>query len=130
MQQTGHAEHVARRAFIKKAAISAALAVPAIESLTKSDILVKSALASTVQTWTVTATYSPPNGGTVMPLTQQVANGADALGIVIFPAGPVYSIVTITDNGNPVTVTNPAGMTYAITNVTQNHAVVVHFGAG
>ena len=47
MPPSGYAGHVARRSFIKKAALGAVLAVPAIESLTKSDILVKSALAAT-----------------------------------------------------------------------------------
>ena len=56
-QEVSHAKRVARRAFIKKVAAGAVLAVPAIESLTKSDILVKSALAATVQTWTITTTF-------------------------------------------------------------------------
>ncbi len=53
-QPPSHAEHVARRAFIKHAALGAVLAAPAIESVTKSDLLVKSALAATGQTWTIT----------------------------------------------------------------------------
>ena len=36
-----------RRSFIKKAVAGAVLAAPGIESLTKSDVLVKSALAQT-----------------------------------------------------------------------------------
>jgi len=41
-----NAKRVARRTFIKKAALGAAFAIPALESLTKKDILVKSALAA------------------------------------------------------------------------------------
>lgn len=46
-QQRSHAERVARRAFIKRAALSAVGAVPAMETLTRSDLLVRSALAAT-----------------------------------------------------------------------------------
>jgi len=56
-QQSGHAEHVARRAFIKKAAVGAALAVPVIESFTASDMLAKAATAASGLTWTITTTF-------------------------------------------------------------------------
>jgi len=128
-QQSNHAEHVARRAFIKKAAVSAALAVPAIESLTKSDILVKSALAASVS-WTVTASRDPLSvgPGTVTPATQLVANGANAQGIVITPDTTSGGwIGHIHDNGIDQIVTNVLGMTYQINNVTTNHNVIVFF---
>ena len=77
-QQLSHADHVARRAFIKKAAIGAAFAVPAMETFTKSDILVKSALAASGPVWTVTAEiFSGP--GNVSPASQKVANGGSAV---------------------------------------------------
>jgi hypothetical protein len=56
-QPPGHAEHVARRAFIKKAAVGAALAVPVIESFTASDMLAKAATASSGLNWTITTTF-------------------------------------------------------------------------
>ena len=72
LEAINHAEHVARRAFIKKAAVGAVFALPAIESLTKSDILVKSALAASAPTVDVTGHWTgPATGGTVdMTLTQ------------------------------------------------------------
>jgi hypothetical protein len=77
-QQSSHADHVARRAFIKKAAIGAAFAIPAMETFTKSDILVKSALAASGPVWTVTAeVYSGP--GNVSPASQKVADGGSAI---------------------------------------------------
>ncbi len=56
-RQPSHAEHVARRAFIKKAAAGAALAVPVIESFTASSMLAKAATASSGLTWTITTTF-------------------------------------------------------------------------
>ena len=77
-QQLSHADHVARRAFIKKAAIGAAFAIPAMETFTKSDILVKSALAASGPVWTVTAeVFSGP--GNVSPPSQKVHDGGTAV---------------------------------------------------
>ena len=45
-QPARHAKRVARRVFIKKAALGAVFAVPVLESLTKKDILIRSALAA------------------------------------------------------------------------------------
>ena len=56
-QQPSHAEHVARRAFIKKAAVGAALAVPVLESFTASSMLAKAATASSGLTWKITTTF-------------------------------------------------------------------------
>jgi hypothetical protein len=121
-----------RRAFIKKAALGAALAVPAIESLTKSDILVKSALAATVPTWTARASQDPGSSGSgsITPGIQQVVNGTNAQGIVITPTDINRMwILTITDNGISQPVTNQWGMTYQLNNVTTDHNVVVFFFA-
>ena len=52
--QSSHAEQVARRAFIRKAAVGAVLAMPAVESWTKASMLAKATLVSTGITWTIT----------------------------------------------------------------------------
>ena len=49
-----HARQVARRAFIRKTAVGAVLAMPAVESLTKASMLAKATLVSTGITWTIT----------------------------------------------------------------------------
>jgi hypothetical protein len=123
-QSSSHAEHVARRAFIKKAAVGAAFAVPVLESLTKSDVLVKSALAATVPTWTITASlYSGSLGnGTVSPASQTVANGGSAI-ITVTPAGQDPWVAYRIDGGGFIP-TNPSqthGGTYTFTNVQANH---------
>jgi hypothetical protein len=53
-QPVSHAEGVARRTFIRKAVVGAALAVPLIESFTASNMLAKAATAASGQTWTIT----------------------------------------------------------------------------
>jgi len=53
-QQPNHAEHVARRAFFRKTAMGAVIAMPAIESLTKASMLAKAGTAATGITWTIT----------------------------------------------------------------------------
>jgi hypothetical protein len=53
-QPSSHADQVVRRAFIKKAAVGTALAVPLIESFTASNMLAKAATAASGQTWTIT----------------------------------------------------------------------------
>ena len=53
-KQADQSAGMGRRTFIKNAAIGTVLAVPVIESVTKSDILVKSALADSAPTWTIT----------------------------------------------------------------------------
>jgi hypothetical protein len=133
-QQPSHVERIARRAFIKRAVAGAALAVPAIESFTKSDILVKSALASTAPLWTITASVVPPNNflgsGTALPAIQTVINGGNAT-ITMMPATGVWISYYI-DNGvlTPTTSAQQLAGTYTFTNVTANHNITVEFSRG
>ncbi len=115
---------VARRKFLKRAVVGAVLAAPVITSLTKSDILVKSALAASTpepQYFTVfvtieriedgTGTIDPagaeikvPKGGsrmfTVTPASGSYIQQLDQDGP---NTGPFYTTqyVTFTDNGSP-----------------------------
>ena len=116
VQQAGHAGRVARRAFMKKAAIGAALAVPAIESLTKSDILVKSALAATVPI-NVTGTwngemYISGNPWSTLPGVQLTQTGSAISGLAsTFP-------ITGTINGaNIVFSWNVGVVLYTLTGI-------------
>ena len=52
--QSNHIEDVARRAFIRKTAVGAVLAMPAVESMTKASMLAKAGTAATGITWTIT----------------------------------------------------------------------------
>jgi len=62
----GNTDQLARRSFVKKAAVAAAFAAPILESMTKSDLLVKSAQAQTYRSFVVgvlptpTPTATPP----------------------------------------------------------------------
>jgi hypothetical protein len=130
-RQPSHAEHVARRAFIKKAALGAAFAVPAIESLTNSDMLIKSALAATVPSWTITVSVNPAGQGTgtALPVTQTVPHGGNAI-ITVTPSDASFWTDYQIDGNVPVH--NPPaqlnGGTIPFTNVTANHVVLVWFG--
>ena len=135
-QSASHAESVARRAFIKKAALSAVFAVPALESLTKSDLLVKSALAATVKTWTVTATVStrPTDEGlgTVSPASQTVVDGGSAT-VTIQPATtpPSFWGAYSLDGGTSwIPPSYPEWLTGSITftNVHNDIHIIVAFG--
>ncbi len=64
--------------------------------------------------------------GTVAPASQVVLNGLDAAPTSITP-DPGWHIAGVTDNGDAVTVTDPAGMDYGISGVTGNHAVAATF---
>ena len=76
-----------------------------------------------------TVTASVLSGqGSVHPATQQVNQGEDASVAITPDAG--WHIDSITDNGQPVPVTDPAGMTYTIFAVDQDHAVSVAFQSG
>ena len=97
-QQPSHAERVARRAFIKKAAVGAAFAVPVLESITKSDLLLRSALAATaplnsaqVPTRTITTSVYPlsEGTGTVLAIPQTVVNGGN-VSVTVTPTGASY----------------------------------------
>lgn len=129
MQSSSHAEHVARRAFIKQAALGAVFAVPAIETFTKSDILMKSALAATVPLWTITAeVFSGP--GTVSPPSQKVADGGSAIvTLTLTSMMAVWSAYSL-DHGMTWTNTNTLEqqeMTYTFTNVHGNIDFEVRF---
>ena len=63
--------------------------------------------------------------GSVDPATQQVAHGSPA-SVTITP-DPGWYISQVTDNGNPVTITDPSGMTYQIASVTEDHQVLAVF---
>jgi hypothetical protein len=65
--------------------------------------------------------------GTATPASQVVLDGHDAA-VDIAPS-PGWFIESVTDNGAPVTVTDPAGMSYAIAGVSGDHAVEVTFTA-
>ncbi len=74
------------------------------------------------RTVTFSADASVSSGhGTVSPASQNVIAGGTATVRITPDAG--YRIASVTDNGAPVTVTNP----YVINNVTANHDVVVTF---
>ena len=77
-------------------------------------------MAGTTNTFIVSASVSG-NNGLVSPQTQDITSGQSA-SITITPA-PGYSIGSITDNGQSVSIANP----YVITNVTAAHVVVVTF---
>jgi hypothetical protein len=131
-QQPNRAERVARRAFIKKAALGAACAVPVIESLTKSDLLVKSALAATAPVWRIMASVYPASEGTgtVLPVSQMVVNGGSA-SVTVTPAGGAYWLAYRLD-GAAIWTFVPgfqqiAGGTVPINNVTANHAFEAWF---
>ncbi len=131
VQQAGHAEQVARRAFMKKAAMGAALAVPAIESLTKSDILVKSALAATVQHFVVTAEIvGGAGGGTVNPTQQTYPQGATAF-VQVTP-WPLFAwAAVVIDGGGPTPPTAQQLLAGGVTfpNISANHTVQVSFAS-
>ena len=130
-QPASHAERVARRAFIKKAVVGAAFVAPAIESLTTSDILVKSALASTVPTWTITASkYSQSTGsGSVLPTSQTVVNGGSAT-VTVTPGQFTWWIAWRIDGGAWVNRSPQdyfTGGAYTFTAVTANHTFEAWF---
>jgi len=130
-QPTGHAGHIARRTFIKRAALGAVLAAPAMESVTKSEILVKSALAATVPNLTITASVSPQSTapGTATPASQTVPQGSDAL-ITVTPGGPNSEWVAKSADGEsfvaPAAADRAAG-TFVFHHVTANHDLKVIF---
>ena len=78
-----------------------------------------------LNTYTVTASVSSGQG-TALPASQQVTHGEDATPITITPEDG-WHIASVTDNGNPVPVTDPGGMTYTVQNVTSDHDVQVTF---
>jgi hypothetical protein len=125
----------ARREFIKKAALGVAFALPALESVTRSDLLVKSALAATVPTWTITASRFPlsTGDGTVSPMSQTVADGGSVT-ITVTPIGggtvPSYWLVYRIDGGGwvPVALAQQTGGTYTFAHVTANHTFEAGFG--
>jgi hypothetical protein len=127
-QQSSHADHVARRAFIKKAAIGAAFAIPAMETFTKSDILVKSALAASGPVFTITAEVFQGTGN-ISPNTQKVAAGGSA--IVTLSPGMAFTWTAYSfDHG--MTWTNTTGaeqtdLTYTFNNVQADIFFVVRF---
>ena len=77
-------------------------------------------VTGTTNTFIVSASVSGSNGS-VSPQTQNIALGQSA-SITITP-NPGYSIGSITDNGQSVSIANP----YVISNVTAAHVVVVTF---
>ena len=133
----GHVEHVGRRDFIKKTTLGMAFAFPAIESVTKADILSKGALAATEPSWTITAEVFPGLGtGTVIPASQTVPNGVSAT-ITVIP-GPTsqyrcyWSGYRIDAEDwihgvGPGAIINDTGGTYTFTNVTANHRFQAQF---
>lgn len=78
--QAGHADYVARRAFLKKAAVGTVFSMQAIESLAKSDLQVSSALAATA--------------------TLNMAGTWDIILDAIFPCYPGFHVV---QNGSNLT---------------------------
>ena len=134
-QPASHAESVARRAFIKRAALGAMFAVPAVESLTKSDILVKSALAATgtvllVHHWTLTTQVSGParalSFGSITPPGPVDVTDGNSQSFTI-TAGNGYRIASVTDNGTPVFITNDTTMTYTMSSIRADHLLVAIF---
>ena len=128
-QPAGHAESVARRSFIKKTALGAVFAVPAIESLTKSDVLMKSALASTAA-WTITAQVYPNDatGGTVAPASQMVPSGGSATVTVTPKAGFTWYGYTLDGSGLiGTTLAQQSTGVYTFTSVNANHSLVIYF---
>jgi hypothetical protein len=130
-QPTGHARHIARRAFIKRAALGAVFAVPVMDSITKSEILIKSALAATVPNLTITAGVSPQSQapGTVTPGAQTVAPGGDAL-ITVTPGGVDTTWIAYSVDGAALTTTTAgeqATGTFTFHHVTGNHDLKVVF---
>ena len=102
-----------------------------MESVTKSEILVKSALAATVPNLTITASVSPQSTvpGTATPASQGVPQGSDAL-ITVTPGGTENMWVAYSLDGAPFVETTPADQaagTYTVHHVTQNHDVKVVF---
>lgn len=137
VQPTHAARLVARRSFMKKAAVGAALAVPVIESLTKSDILVKSALAASAprQFTITTAVNTGAGSGSITPPGPGFQNGSVGVNqganqtFSIQPAANyVIFRVIVTENGStnflPIT---PAGMTYTFNNVQADGLIAVEF---
>jgi len=127
----GHAEHIARRAFIKRAALGAAFAVPVMDSLTKSEILVKSALAATDPPVTITASVSPQStaSGTATPASQTIPQGNDAL-ITVTPGGVEVTWIAYSVDGQPFVTTTPteqAAGTYTFHHAMVNHDLKVVF---
>ncbi len=130
-QQPNHADQVARRAFIRKVAVGAVFALPAVESLTKSDLLVKSALAATVPTWVVLADMFTESLGSVSPASQTVPNGGTAsIQVTPNPMAMVTGFQYRIDGG----LMWEMGMSFAggggiikLNNVTANHQVDVMF---
>ena len=123
--------NLGRRSFIKKAMIGAVFAVPVIESLTKSDILIKSALAQsgpivpgvTVAVIELTGTGS----GNVSPPPPIGADLGDDV-TVSFMAEEGSCITLLTDNGVPVTLPPfSTSFDYTINNIQIDHVLQVEF---
>ncbi|MBN2240508.1 MAG: S8 family serine peptidase [Dehalococcoidales bacterium] len=71
-----------------------------------------------IDTYTVTASVNG-TGGSVDPYSQQVTYNDTAY--VDIDTDPLYTIISITDNGQQVSVSDP----YIVSNVTENHSIVV-----
>ena len=124
-----------RRAFLKKAAAGAVFAAPVMETFTKSDILLKSALAQTGPlSFVITSSVSSPNSPLVdfiTPLgTVSVIRGGSQT-FTINAGLTSNSSVSIDVDGNPIPGypliappgIPPVGTTYTFTNVQANHTI-------
>lgn len=118
-----------RRSFLKKVAIGTAFAVPTIQSFSKSDILLKSALAQSGPigpTYTITSSLIDTNG-TITPLgAVTVLQGASQSFVMQANAG--WKLEELTEDGMHShfmgIVTN---YTSTFTNVQANHTISIHF---
>jgi hypothetical protein len=112
--------YTGRREFIKKAIIGTALAVPVIDSFTRSGIVVKAALAQTVRSFIITIQNN--GGGNVNPSGPvSVTQGGSVL--ITFNPFPGYLIGNVVVDG----VSQGGISQYQFTNVQKDILVEVFF---
>lgn len=132
-----------RRSFIKKAVVGGAVfTAPVIESLTKSDILVKSVAAASgpvVGPWIITTkVHTPPVGvhakvfalnGTITPPGPVTVPDGGTQAFLIQSANNLVSIMLVMVDGASVPITDPHNMTYTFMAVYANHTLEATFFA-
>lgn len=121
-----------RRAFLKKAAAGAVFAAPVMETFTKSDILLKSALAQTGPLSFVITSSENMIGpvapaGTITPLGNVSVVRGGSQSFTIKADGTSYNTLRIDVDGAPwLNLTAPfppVATTYTFTNVQANHTI-------
>ena len=119
-----------RRAFLKKAAAGAVFAAPMMETFTKSDILLKSALAQTGPlSLVITSSVSSPNPPAVdfiTPLGNVSVVRGGSQSFTIRAQLTSYGTLQVLVDGLSIALplgSPPLNMTHTFTNVQANHTI-------